>query len=141
MGNPPAFDGSYLAYTNNNSISQDVAAAVAGTTNTLQVALLHRTDAPMAGVIQIEINGSVVTTATGIDGGLGTWNNWTAAYQAAVADAGKTVTILLSTTGSQGDFDNVRLDAVSVVAAPEPASIALFGAGLLGLGLIRRKRA
>ena len=95
----------------------------------------------MAGVIQIEINGSVVTTATGIDGGLGTWNNWTAAYQAAVADAGKTVTILLSTTGSQGDFDNVRLDAVSVVAAPEPASIALFGAGLLGLGLIRRKRA
>jgi hypothetical protein len=31
-------------------------------------------------------------------------------------------------------------DAAPVAAAPEPATLALFGAGLLGLGLVRRRR-
>jgi hypothetical protein len=136
-GNPPAFDGNVIGYTNDDPISQNVATAVAGTTYTLQVELLHRTDLPLDGVVQLEINGSVVATATGLDGGPGTWNDWTAVYTAIAANAGQTVTILLSTTGAQGDFDDVRLNA----AIPEPAALTLLGAGLVALGVVRRRRA
>ena len=101
-GNPNAIDGSVLGYSGDNPISQDVATAVAGATYTLQVALLHRTDFPMLGVIQLAIDGGVVATATGVDGGPGTWNDWTAVYTATAADVGKTVTILLSTTWPAG---------------------------------------
>ena len=128
-GNPNAIDGSVLGYTADNPISQDVATAVAGVTYTLDVALLHRTDFPMLGMIQLEIGGVVVATATGVDGGPGTWNDWTAVYTATAADIGKTVTILLSTTGQQGDFDNVRLDATSI---PEPGTFLLLAIGLIG---------
>jgi hypothetical protein len=33
-----------------------------------------------------------------------------------------------------------QLDDVSVVAAPEPTTLALLGSGLLGLAMIRRRR-
>lgn len=116
-GNPPAHDGKYMAYTNRNdgtgggTISQDVAKAVAGEKYTLQVKILHRTDSPLAGVAQLEINGVVVATATGIDHGPGTWSNWSAVYTATPADAEKTLTIVLSGNGDgQADFDLVQLD-------------------------------
>jgi hypothetical protein len=39
-----------------------------------------------------------------------------------------------------GEPPIVLLDGVSVVAAPEPAAIALFGLGTLGFALARRRR-
>src|SRR5664279_705721 len=59
-GNPPAIDGNVLGYSNGGQIWQDVGTAVAGATYTLQVDILHRTDAVMAGVVQFEIGGSPV---------------------------------------------------------------------------------
>ena len=135
-GNPPAFDGSVLAYSNGGTLWQDVATATAGATYTLQVEILHRTDLPMTGIAQLEIGGGVVATATGTDMGPGTWSDWTATYTATAADAGKTLTILLTSTGGQGDWDDVRLDSNAV---PEPASMFLLGSGLLAVALAVRR--
>ena len=135
-GNPSAIDGNVLGYSNGGQIWQDVGTAVAGTTYTLQVDILHRTDAAMAGIVQFEVGGISVATATGTDLGAGTWSNWTAVYTATGADAGKTMTILLNSTGAQGDFDNVRLDAT----IPEPSSLLLLATGLVGaVSVVRRK--
>jgi hypothetical protein len=126
-----------LAYSNGGTISQGVATAAAGTTYTLQVEILHRTDLPMTGMAQLEVGGVVVANATGVDMGPGTWSDWTAVYTATVADAGKTLTILLISTGGQGDWDDVRLNSGTV---PEPASMMLLASGLLTVGyrLLRR---
>lgn len=140
-GNPAASDGIYAAMADNSPIWQTVTTAVAGTTYTLQTDIMHRTDVGMGGIIQLEIDGTVVTTGVGTDAGAGTWNTWTATYTATAADAGKAITIVLSTNGTpgyQGNFDNVRLDATAV---PEPASVSLLGIGALGMaGAKFRKR-
>ena len=139
-GNPPAFDGSVLAYSNGGTLSQDVGTVTVGPTYTLQVEILHRTDLPMTGIAQLEIGGVVVATATGTDMGPGTWSDWTATYTPIAADAGKTLTILLTSSGEQGDWDNVRLTSSGSTAVPEPAGMLLLGSGLVTVALAVRRR-
>lgn len=124
-GNPPAYNGNYLAYSNGGTISQNVAVVIAGGTYTLQVEMLQRTDLPLDGVAQLTVNGVVVATATGTSGGPGTWSDWTAHFTATPAEAGKVLGILLTANGAQGDFDDVRLNL------PERSNVAL----LLGFGI------
>ena len=140
MGNPNAYDGMVLAYSNGGTISQDVIPVVAGEHYTLQVEILHRTDAPLLGVAQLTLNGvgNVVATATGSAGLPGTWNLFTAHFTPTVAENGETLGILLSANGVQGDWDDVRL------SVPERSNLAmLLGFGVFNLaavlGVRRRK--
>lgn len=131
-GNPSATDGNVIAYSNGGTIFQTVGNAVAGASYTLQVDMLHRTDLPAAGTVELEINGVSVATASGVDGGSGTWSTWTANYTATATDAGQSLSILLGSSGAQADFDNVRL---SVSGVPEASTWAMLMLGFAGLGL------
>ncbi len=132
-------DGLTVAYSNNGSISQTVAAtAVAGTTYTLLVDLGWRHDYVDPGTITLFVGG-VSTLATGIPAAAGQWSTYTASYTALAADAGGAISVLLYSPGAQGDFDNVRLydDAAAV---PEPAAWALMLAGFAVVGVAARRR-
>jgi hypothetical protein len=134
-GNPPAYDGNVLAWTSGGTISQNVTTAVAGQYYTLLIEILHRKDQNMGGVAQITLNGVPVATATGSDGGPGSWNLFTATY---TASGTGTLGILLSDNGTgQGNFDDVRF------SVPERSNLAmLLGFGIFNLAAVlsfRRK--
>lgn len=61
--------------------------------------------------------------------------NETTSFTATATEAGQTLGIALTTTGTQTEWDNVRL---TITPVPEPSSAALLGLG--GLALIMRRR-
>ncbi len=66
------------------------------------------------------------------------WNTFTYAFAAAGAG---TIGFGVYNVGDQALDSQLYLDNVSLVAVTEPATIALFGLGLVGLGFARRRQA
>lgn len=132
-------DGPTEAYiATSEVISQTVGATVqAGVTYTLLVDIGARLDLPFLGAADLLINGKQYD-ATGVKN-LGGFATYTATYTGLAADAGDPITIQLSSSGQQGDFDNVRLSCTgscgSSSTVPEPSEIVLLGPMLIGIGI------
>ncbi|MGD0302150.1 MAG: hypothetical protein ABSE86_34145 [Bryobacteraceae bacterium] len=105
-------DGITIAYSNDvgGTITQTVGTVVeANTTYTLQVDLGLRKDGEDSlGTVELLV-GSTPVYAGGVAPTLGNWSTFTATYTSQAADIGKPLTIQLTATGEQSDFDNVRL--------------------------------
>jgi hypothetical protein len=112
---------------------------VLGEVYTLLVDIGWRLDAGFTGSADLLINGHTYA-ATGTTPAQGTWSTYTVTYTGLAADVGRSITIDLNSSGSQGNFDNVRLDGtLGESGVPEPASFLLIGPALIALGL-RMKR-
>lgn len=156
---PAPNDGTFAAYNTfdgdavNYTLSQTLAIptdAIGGTLSFEDTVHLNNNGNPRT--VQFDIYDATNTTllqtlysqayTTGSQG----WTTFTADASAALlADAGETVTLRLTnfvpdSYAGPGGFgvDDISLNAVE--AAPEPASLALLGAGLLGLARTRRRK-
>ncbi len=151
-GNPSNTDyfdfipnGAIVAYTNSNAISQVVGNVVANTTYTLLVEVGNRKDRnfPAAGIVKLLV-GATEYTAAPVAVAEGGWSTFSVVYSALASDVGQALTIRLSASEAQGNFDNVRLNAeVSPNGnspVPEPAGLGAVGLGLLAVARRYRRR-
>ncbi|HLH18953.1 MAG TPA: PEP-CTERM sorting domain-containing protein [Bryobacteraceae bacterium] len=130
-------DGTVSAYSNAGTISQVAGATVQPRTiYTLTVDIGRRTDTAFAGSAALLVGGQTFL-ATGTPPTPGNWSVFTATFTSTPAQAGDTITIQLSSSGIQANFDSVQLVATPV---PEPGFFALAGIGVAGLWACARRR-
>ena len=138
---PGTADGLQAIYINGGSISQDVGALLANTTYTLTVAAGNQPGygPGSTGTISlVDSSNTVLASDTFGQPALQTGNftDFTAGFTSSSAVFGDLTIVLALASGSQVDFDNVRLNATAV---PEPFTLALLGSGLFGLVAVRRR--
>jgi hypothetical protein len=124
-------DGITVAYSNDpgGTITQGVGTVAANTTYTLQVDLGFRKDGnDSLGAVALLV-GSTPIQATGVAPTIGNWSTFTATYSSVATDIGKTLTIQLTATGTQSNFDNVRLTASPGVPTTQILPQLAFGGG------------
>jgi PEP-CTERM motif len=146
----PPPDGTTIAYLSSGAVlSQMTSAAVQlGVTYTLNVDVgINTAVSPYSapgglGQVLLQILGGPTIVAIGVAPPKGTFSTYTATYIGLPADVGKEIEVSLADPSSgTATFDNVRLADSSVAGVPEPASVALIGAGLAAIALYRRSRA
>ena len=135
-----AYDGSQSAEVDGSTfdtLSQTVTGLTIGARYTLSWAYGSR---PGSGPQRLDVSFGGVPVASNTSDGSGDAVAWTPNVYTIVANAtSETLSFAAANVGGAPSVGN-EIDAVSLTAVPEPASLCLVGSGLLGLGLLRRKR-
>jgi hypothetical protein len=129
-------DGPTNAYSNGGDITQIVTTVQVGAIYSLLVDIGNRFEQSEAGSANLLVNGNLYAGFFLNPPPEGGWGTEEVLYTGLAADAGQPLTILLRSSGAQGNFDNIRLTS----AIPEPSTLALFAAGLVSLLAMRRRR-
>ena len=135
-----AYDGAQSAEVDGSTfdtLSQTVSGLTVGARYTLSWAYGSR---PGSGPQQLDVSLGGTPVATNTSDGSGNAVVWTPnAYTVVATATSETLSFAALDVGGAPSVGN-ELDAVSLAAVPEPASLCLLGSGLLGLRLLRRKR-
>lgn len=133
----PVPDGTLMAYSNGSTISQTLSGVTLNpdSTYTLSVYIGDRLDnVPSNYSFSLEAGSTILTTFSGYTGNItpGTWQQEFLTYTTGDTVPSGDITILLTSAGTQTDFDDVSLTDPPA-NTPEPGSVWMLGAGLLGL--------
>jgi len=137
-----ALVGEQVAFANaNRELSQvltETLTAAVGTTYELTVAVGLRSDLLTGDYdIQLLAGSTVLANVTGSAAALFADVDFTYVSTGLEAEIGQALQIVLASTATQTQYDNVRLTSTAI---PEPSSLLLVGLGMLGLIGYRRRR-